>query len=163
MMRSRRHAREATLQALYQCDTLCEWTTETVALFFSHFHGEKTPVAAGQPDVRTFAESLAFGTLEHLRAIDGIISRASLHWTVDRMTRVDRNILRLATFELGACTDVPVNVTLNEAIELAKLYGTDDSRNFINGVLDKVASTLVKGSLNQPKLVVVEQKAVVNG
>ena len=163
MMRSRRHAREATLQALYQCDTLGDWTTEALTFFFLHFHGEKTPVADGQPDVRSFAETLTFGTAEHIEAIDRVISRASLHWTVDRMTRVDRNILRLATIELGACTDVPVNVTLNEAIELAKLYGTDDSRNFINGVLDKIASTLVKGSLTPPQLVVVAQKAVVNG
>lgn len=163
MMRSRRHAREATLQALYQCDTLGDWSTLALEFFFSHFHGEACPPAPGQPDVRGFAETLTFGTVEHLAAIDNVISRASLHWTVDRMTRVDRNILRLATFELGACSDIPVNVTLNEAIELAKLYGTDDSRNFINGVLDKIASTLVKGSISQPQLVRVAPRAVANG
>jgi N utilization substance protein B len=74
-----------------------------------------------------------------------MIRKASLNWRIDRMATVDRNILRLATFELMEVTDTPMKVVLNEAIELSKRYGSEDSSAFVNGVLDKIGSTLRPG------------------
>ncbi|MFT5430157.1 MAG: N utilization substance protein B, partial [Myxococcota bacterium] len=72
--------------------------------------------------------------------IDKLITKASTNWKLERMALVDRNILRIATLELKHLTDIPPKVTLNEAIEIAKRYGTEDSGSFINGILDKISS-----------------------
>jgi N utilization substance protein B len=92
-------------------------------------------------EVMALAEELVRGVAAHRRAIDETIEAVSTNWRLDRMAKVDRNVLRLAVFELLE-TDVPVKVVLNEAIELGKKYGSESSGAFVNGVLDKVAAGL---------------------
>ncbi len=91
---------------------------------------------------REFIERLVHGVAAHLTAIDDLIARYSLNWKVGRMARVDRNILRLAAYELAFESDVPTKATLNEAIEIAKRFGTDESGKFVNGILDRIAQEL---------------------
>lgn len=91
----------------------------------------------GVPD--DYARSLALGVEEHLSEIDGVLGDVSEHWSVSRMPVVDRNILRLATYELLRVPDVPPSVAINEAVELAKVYGGEDSSKFVNGVLGRIA------------------------
>ena len=88
--------------------------------------------------VRTFALELVSGTWDNLGDIDAIISDSSENWNISRMSFIDRNILRLAVVEIRFRTDIPFKVSINEAIELGKKFGSDQSSNFINGVLDKI-------------------------
>jgi N utilization substance protein B len=124
-MGSRRKAREQALQILYGFDLNPD---------------EGAPGSCGESgDSREeFADELVSGTLDRLAEIDEVIGRASLKWDIGRMAIVDRNILRLATFELLSADDTPSRVILNEAIELAKSFGGDESGTFINGVLDRI-------------------------
>lgn len=94
-------------------------------------------------EVRGFANSIVNGTIENLNTIDSIIKKTAENWQIDRMAVIDRNILRLATYELLYRDDIPPSVTINEAIEIAKKYGTEDSSAFINGILDKIKNTVV--------------------
>ena len=91
-----------------------------------------------------YAKHIVLGVEEHQEAIDGAIQESSEHWRLQRMACVDRNLLRLAVFELKFCPDVPKKVTLNEAVDLGKKFGSEDSGAFINGVLDRVATFLEK-------------------
>jgi N utilization substance protein B len=95
-------------------------------------------------DSRELATTLARGCAEQREAIDERIRQASKHWRIDRMARVDRNILRLGTFELVGMPDIPRRVTLNEAVELAKRFGDEQSPAFVNGLLDRIASDVGK-------------------
>jgi N utilization substance protein B len=90
------------------------------------------------PEVRAFAESLIRGVTQHRASIDELVARHAMHWSMDRMATVDRNVLRLAVYELLYSQDVPERVVLNEAIEIAKKYGTDESGGFVNGILDHI-------------------------
>ncbi len=92
-----------------------------------------------KPEVIHFAERLVCGVAENLESIDQELKSFSTNWALDRMARVDLAILRLASFELVYCPDVPLNVVINEAIELGKRFGTEESPAFINGVLDHLA------------------------
>jgi N utilization substance protein B len=130
----RTKARERAMQALYQIDVAAEGIDEALARFWRSFE----PV---EREVKALAEVLVRGVAEHRRAIDEEIERASANWRLDRMAKVDRNVLRLATYELLR-TDVPVKVAINEAIELGKKYGSESTGAFVNGVLDKIASAL---------------------
>ncbi len=96
--------------------------------------------AAGE--ARAFAAELCHGVVRHRAKIDELLGRSSDNWRVERMSYVDRNVLRLATFELAECPDVPTGVAINEAIDLGKAFGTTESSGFINGVLDRVARSL---------------------
>jgi N utilization substance protein B len=97
-----------------------------------------------------FSEQIILGVLEHRRQIDHLIKQYSDNWHLDRMSVIDRNILRMATFELLYCEEVPPKVTLNEAIDLGKQYGNEDSGSFINGILDRIQNVTVRKPL-QPK------------
>jgi N utilization substance protein B len=130
----RTKARERALQALYQIDVAAEGIDEALARFWRSFE----PV---EREVQVLAEGLVRGVAEHRRRIDEAIEGASAHWRLDRMAKVDRNVLRIAVYEL-LCTDVPVKVAINEAIELGKKYGSESTGAFVNGVLDKIASAL---------------------
>ncbi|MCB0322152.1 MAG: transcription antitermination factor NusB [Bdellovibrionales bacterium] len=130
----RRQAREGALQALFMCDFLQQWDIDSVRFCFDHF---AIPTPA-----QTFALRLCEGVIEHLAAIDSRLTCASENWSLSRMGRVDRGILRLATFEIVHLDEVPINVAINEAIEIAKRFGAEESPVFVNGVLDKVASTV---------------------
>ncbi len=126
---SRRKARELALQALFQLDfneTEPEVALEAVYAEFSKI-GEKT---------RDYAQKLVSGTRSERPQIDKIIAALSAEWTVDRMAGVDRNIARMAVYELKFGTEeLSPSVVINEAVELAKTFGTDDSGRFINGIL----------------------------
>jgi len=94
-----------------------------------------------------FAKRIVLGVMEHQREIDRLIEERSEHWRLDRMTIVDRNILRIAIFELLYCSEVPPKVTLNEAIDLGKRYGSEESGNFINGILDRIQNEVIRKPL----------------
>jgi N utilization substance protein B len=131
----RTKARERALQALYQIDVAATDLDEALARFWPSFE----PV---EREVREGAEALVRGVAAHRREIDGAIEEVSTNWRLDRMARVDRNVLRLAVFELRWREDVPVKVCIDEAIELGKKYGSESSGAFVNGVLDRIAASL---------------------
>ena len=131
----RTKARERAVQALYQLDVAAEGLDEALARFWRNFE----PV---EREVRETAEELVRGVAAHRREIDDAIEGASANWRLDRMAKVDRNVLRLAVYELRHRGDVPVKVVINEAIELGKKFGSESSGAFVNGVLDKVANGL---------------------
>jgi N utilization substance protein B len=92
------------------------------------------------PAAQTFARDIVAAATERSKEIDELIASASKNWRIERMSRVDRNILRLGACELVAFRDVPVKVVINEAVELAKRFGTAESSAFVNGVLDRIAT-----------------------
>jgi len=92
-----------------------------------------------------FAFLLCRGVLENIDAIDGILNSCSENWKVSRMSRVDRNILRLSVCEIVFLSDIPLPVTINEAIEVAKEFGSETSAAFINGILDKIGKSMERG------------------
>jgi len=143
-MGSRRQAREHALQALYQCDALQDWSEKAIDLYFECFHSTKeedSETEAKEID-HSFSRQLISGVISNLEVIDSCISNCCQNWSINRMARVDRNIIRVATFELAFMPDVPPNVSINEAIEVAKRYSADDSPMFVNGVLDKIAGVI---------------------
>jgi N utilization substance protein B len=131
-MSTRTQAREAALQILYQADATGDPVDEASALYWDNF--------APSEDVREFTNALVDGVKAHMEEIDALIVRASINWRLDRMPRVDRNVLRIAVYELLHTPEVPVAVAINEAIEIGKKFGTEESGSFINGILDRVAS-----------------------
>lgn len=138
MAGQRRKAREIALQILYQLDVQDQLTSEQAAgLFWQHFARESEEGGADEAN-RAFADQLVRGVREHLAEIDALIQRASRNWRLERMARVDRNLLRLAIYELKYLGgDVPAKVAINEAIEIAKRFGTAESPAFVNGILDR--------------------------
>ncbi len=94
------------------------------------------------PRSRGFARRLVIGVFENLEALDRMIREASRNWRIERMSRVDRNILRIGAFEVVFLKDIPAKVSIDEAVELGKIYGSEDSGSFINGVLDNIFNTL---------------------
>jgi N utilization substance protein B len=131
----RRHlSRECALQVLYLVDAGGAETPAALCAYWSDFPREL--------DVRDYAESLVHGVADRRADIDAVIERRSVNWRVARMAIVDRNILRLAVYEMLCSPDVPQKVAIDEAIELAKKFGSEDSRAFVNGVLDGVMQDL---------------------
>jgi len=130
----RREGRELALQTLYALDLNPVEVRESLRLL-----RENTRV---QASVRVFAEELVTGVMENREEIDRRIDDQSKNWAISRMGRVDLNILRIATFELLSRDDIPKNVTINEAIEVAKRFGTEESPAFINGILDEIAASV---------------------
>ena len=129
-MGSRRSARIIALQALYQID-ICNRNIQDVLQFeWLEKQYDATTLA--------FARSLVTGTIKNLDFIDRRIKRQLEHWDLERLSYIDRAILRFSTFSLFFQDDVPDTVIINEAIDLAKLFGTDDSYRFVNGVLDGI-------------------------
>jgi len=131
---TRRRGRESALQVLYQIDVTQRNAEEALALFWSNF--------AFDEEARSFSESLVRGVVEHYDEINDLVERHAEHWKMSRMTWIDRNILRIAVFEFLYCADVPSKVTINEAIELGKRFGSEDSGAFVNGILDRITQYL---------------------
>ena len=129
-MGKRRRARELALSILYQIEFRPEKPAEVVDTFLAD---HRSP-----PDVGSYARDLVEGTLAHREEIDNLIAQHTEHWHFSRIALVERNILRLATYEFIFRTEVPEKVILNEAIEIAKQYGSEDSGRFVNGILDKI-------------------------
>jgi transcription antitermination protein NusB len=127
---SRSRCRELALQFLYQADYSGRRGPEEVENFWSHFQ-EKEKLPA-------YLLELATGVGTHIEELDALIARYSEHWRLDRMTVVDRNLLRLAIFELLYQPEIPPKVVINEAVELAKKYGSEASGGFVNGILDQI-------------------------
>lgn len=136
-MGERRKAREFALQAMYAIDQSKLSPAQALACFWAG--NNDLP-----DDLRSFTERLVLGACERSQEIDQIITTHSANWKIQRMSVVDRNLLRLAIFELKWCDEIPLRVSLNEAIEIAKQYGTEESGSFVNGILDKVAKGLNK-------------------
>lgn len=135
----RRRAREAAIKIIYQVEMSGYAPDECIKTYWENNNeGE---------DIREFANFLARGVLVHLKDIDENIERISSNWPVKRMHKVDLNILRLAVFEMFYTTGIPNKVTINEAIELAKKFGTEESKTFVNGILGKLLEEIKeKGS-----------------
>ncbi len=127
----RRQAREVAVQALYMSEFAGVVDEEVLEVFYKEF--------AIPQSSRSFSTSLILGTVSKQKKIDSIISSTSLNWPLIRMARVDRAILRVAVFELYFLRDIPHSVSINEAIEIAKKFSSDDAPMFINGILDRIA------------------------
>lgn len=147
----RRLARELALRLLFQQDSGDSvQPEETVRLFSQSFDPEKDDEQALGMSQKNFsqawpfARTLFFGVCQHLTAIDEVLAKAANNWQISRMSLVDRNLLRLAYFEMAYLDDIPPKVSVNEAIDLGKIYGTEDSGGFINGLLDRLLSDLPK-------------------
>jgi N utilization substance protein B len=147
-MGTRRRAREFALQILYQLDVQEQLSDDqAIGMFWRNFAATAEAEGATADDlgeIQPFAEKLVRGVREHLAEIDAQIQGASKNWRLERMARVDRNLLRLALYELKYVDDVPAKVAINEAIEIAKRYGTNESSAFVNGILDRCREELGK-------------------
>jgi N utilization substance protein B len=165
-MGKRREARERAVQFLFQYDlNKPENLDEAIHLFWDTQHaaaiaeekgaaswGQKTelpPPSAADTEVRLFADPLIRGAVEHRDESDELIRKYAKNWDIKRMAAVDRNILRLAIFEMLHRDDIPPVVSINEAVDIAKRFSTRDSGKFVNGILDKV-----KGDLMRPARIV---------
>ncbi|MBI2901380.1 MAG: transcription antitermination factor NusB [Planctomycetes bacterium] len=129
-MRKRTQSRELALQILYQVDVRGPEVLDEI----DDLLREQTQDA----EVIQFARGIVVGTWEHRAQIDESIAAVATNWDLPRMAVVDRNILRLATYELCFCDDIPPLVSINEAIEMAKKFSTKNSGPFVNGILDNV-------------------------
>ena len=151
-MRKRTRSREFALQILYEIDVagpeldaaLEDFWLDRSDLALSNSEKEAVEQDKHEPEIREYTERLVRGTLEKLSSVDPTIERYAENWEMDRMACVDRNILRLAAFEMLFVEDIPVKVAINEAVELAKRYGEADSSKFVNGILDRIAKTECK-------------------
>ena len=141
-MTTRREGRELALQALYSKDLVLQDASNTLKRIIESFGEGDEPTLEVNVKAYAFAAELVEGVVAHLSEIDGRIAEKSKHWSMARMARVDLNILRMAVFELLYRPDIPKNVTMNEAIEVAKKFGAEDSASFVNGILDEIASTV---------------------
>ena len=134
----RRENRMSTVQFLYQWESnKPEVLADDICQFFENQEEDRTYYA--------FAEELALGTIDNIEVIDKHISEHANNWTFDRIAKVDLAILRLAIYELLYRTDIPPIVSINEAIDLSKVFSNPDSKRFINGILDKM-----KGKITRP-------------
>jgi len=132
-MRKRTQSREFALQLLYQLDITKEKDCEIV---LDNLWQSQDELAA--EDIKAFTADLVRGVVNQLKEIDAKIAQYASNWQIGRMAVVDRNILRLASYELLFRSDIPPKVSINEAIELAKKYSGIEAAKFVNGVLDKI-------------------------
>ncbi len=130
-MGNRRKARECALKILFQEDFTHQDLNAVLPLYWES--------DASAPEVKEFTEELCIGVQKNLKEIDALLEEYSTNWKLERMAAVDRNILRLGVFELRYEDKIPHSVTINEAVEIAKKFGTEESAGFINGILDKIA------------------------
>jgi N utilization substance protein B len=138
MVGSRRRGRELALQALYQMDVTGGDPHVPAAELWRHFDESERP----REPSRAFAAELVHGVLETRTRIDALIAESAEHWRLDRLSQIDRNILRIGAYELLCRRDVPPSVAIDEAIEIAKRFGNDESAVFVNGVLDQIATAV---------------------
>lgn len=143
-MRKRTQARAIALQAIYQMDVQRKMTGVPAARPESF--EELICEASEDPEVREYARLLVEGVGRHMRDLDDRITRVSDNWKLNRIAAVDRSILRIAIFEMLEVADVPPKVAINEAIDLAKTYSTEQSGSFVNGLLDRVYAELRGGA-----------------
>jgi transcription antitermination protein NusB len=140
-MGARRTGRERALQALYQLEMT---PGSSVYEALSSAWSASTEDGKPDPEAVRFAQELVDGVQKHRDEVDQLIEKHSHNWRLDRMSRIDRNVLRLGVFELKYRPDIPKKVSINEAVELGKNFGTEESSAFVNGLLDRVAVALGK-------------------
>ena len=133
-MGKRRRARELAIQVLFHLEFVSQDPSEEFDRVCEHF--------GFSPSLKPFSKQLVLGVSEHRKLIDRLIRKSSKNWRLERMSHVDRNILRLGVYELLYQKDIPHKVTIDEAVELGKKYGTEESGSFINGILDNIYATL---------------------
>jgi N utilization substance protein B len=148
-MGTRRKGRELALQVLYQLDVQDKLGPgaeghAALELFWKSFARGGDDFEGADEQDRAFANALIEGVRKNLPVIDEAIRKASRNWRLERMARVDRNLLRLAVYELTFEKDVPPKAAINEAIEIAKRFGTAESPSFVNGILDRCLEDLGK-------------------
>ena len=127
----RRKGRELALQALYQIEITGDSSVAAVDLFLQHFEGGAK--------AKEFARRLVSGVVSQRPELDRLIDQSTENWKLARLAKVEHELLRLAAYEVVFCPDIPVPVSLDEAVEIAKRFGGEDSAGFINGVLDHIA------------------------
>jgi transcription antitermination protein NusB len=141
-MGTRRNGREAAVQHLYQLD-LNERDLQSADAFWAlRSAAVKAETAA---DLRAFADGIVAGVTEHLAEIDERIKKYAVNYELHRLAAVDRNILRVAIYEMLFCPEIAPAISINEAIEIAKRYGSDESGRFVNGILDRVRMEVARG------------------
>jgi N utilization substance protein B len=138
-MGKRRRSRELALQALFYMDMSNQASEASLERFCSNFN----PPHSARP----FFIKIVRGVLQHWPKIDNLIEQFSKNWRIGRMSYVDRNILRIAVYELLYCGEIPSKVTINEAIDIAKKFGTAESGAFINGIIDSIRLAQEKGEI----------------
>jgi N utilization substance protein B len=131
----RRESREKVFQTLFMMDFLGVGPDEAIPLF--------ALVSVPPPDAEYYEETVR-GVWKHQTAIDDLIREATENWRLERMTLVDRNILRLGAYEIGRSRDIPFVVAINEAVDLGKRFGSEESGAFINGILDRISEITKK-------------------
>lgn len=134
-MGKRRRSRELSLKVLFHLEFSEDDPAAAFDLVCDDFGASE--------DVKPFSKELLLGVCVHLRELDGLIGKASKNWRLERIAKVDRSILRLAVYELLYRDDIPPRVSINEAVDLGKKFGTEESGAFINGILDKIYTNLV--------------------
>jgi len=135
-MGTRRQARELAMQALFYMDIQKDASEEMLELFCGCFCPSKKS--------RPFLTKLVSGVLGTKDQIDALVERFSQNWKIDRMSSVDRNVMRIAVYEMLYCDDIPPKVSINEAVDIGKKFGTQDSGAFINGIMDSIRGELEK-------------------
>jgi len=135
-LRKRRKSRECALQVLFQLNITKQEAIKALSQFQEHFSSDA--------EADEFLKRLVLGVLEHRQELDRLIEQYSENWRLDRINIIERNILRMALFELLYCEEIPPKVTINEAIDLGKRYGSGDSGGFINGILDRIQNEVVR-------------------
>ena len=142
---ARRRAREFALKALYQADVAGGGPVVALEGLLAGLLDSASDEKPAEAEEVRFAQRVVTCVAERGQEIDDLIEQASKNWRLARMPIVDRSILRLATGEMLLVDDVPVSVSINEAVELAKTFGEKESRAFVNGILDRIASILGRG------------------
>ena len=149
-MGTRRQARELAMQALFYMDMQNDASLQMLESFCENFQPPKK--------VHPFFMALVNGVLENRREIDNLIERYSKNWKLNRMSGVDRNVMRIAVYELLCCEDIPPKVSINEAVDVGKKFGTEESGAFINGIMDSIRDALVKEGMLKKNLVKVNDE-----
>lgn len=141
-MRDRRKARTVALEIIYQKEITGASLDEII----------KNRIGAGENEPPCdFSMTLITGVIDHQEELDELITGHADNWALDRMPSLDRNIIRISLYEMLYEDDIPFSVSINEAVELAKIYGTEDSGKFVNGVLGKIASELETQKIKESK------------
>ena len=135
----RRRARELAMQALFYMDSRSNSSQESVEQFCQNF--------SPSPQMIPFFLKLVEGVLKTQPEIDALIEQYSKNWKIHRMSLVDRNVMRIAVFEMLFCSDIPSKVSINEAIDIGKKFGTEDSGAFINGIVDSIRIAIENGEI----------------
>jgi len=139
----RRKSRELAMQALFYMDMSRNISVKTLDLYCRHFSSSKK--------AEPFFQELVKGVINTRSEVDAIIERFSSNWKINRMSCVDRNILRIAVYELFYCRDIPPKVSINEAIDIGKKFGTEESGAFVNGILDSIRLDMEKDNIHNKK------------